>query len=237
MPISLSDYLEVKKSIFVSKRIFDTILDSDSLYFINFLRIKDTKIPELLKSYEKIQKFFREIGILLKASISNNDRFYREAYNRLNMSELQEICLGYSLKGTAGSGSGSHLKKVILSTAKEILNAGIEDSEIFQLVGLFEENIGPDRISDAIGRIIRTDLERYSRRILKELTKGKHLHRKKIKDGLLINPYNKKTLIFVNGFFKMYQNWELKMYHLNQFLQVGVLPPFPIYPEAGNCCP
>jgi hypothetical protein len=41
---------------------------------------------------------------------------------------------------------------------------------------------------------------------------------------------NTRIMRIVNGFFKMYQNRESKMYHLSQFLRVGVQPPFPICP-------
>ena len=197
MPISLSDYLMIDRCLLSSRGVFDTILDNDSRYFINFIRVRDAVTPELVDSYERIQLFFRNIGILLKASREQNDRFYREAWDRLNMHELEEICLGYSMNGTSGSGSGTVMKKIILSTAKDILDAGVDDPEIFQLVGLFEERIGPDRISDMIGRIIKSDLENYSIRIISE-TKG--LIAPDIpmtKRGLLLNPYNDKPLILL----------------------------------------
>ena len=197
MPISLSDYLGIDRNLLKSRGVFDTILDSDSRYFINFIRVRDTVTPELADSYEKIQQFFRNIGVLLKVSREQNDRFYREAWDRLNMHELEEICLGYSMNGTSGSGSGTVMKKIILSTAKDILDAGIDDPEIFQLVGLFEERVGPDRISDMIGRIIKSDLENYSLRILSEIIDRIESAIPMTESGLLLNPYNEKPLILL----------------------------------------
>lgn len=197
MPISLSDYLGIDRKILESKKVFNTILDSDSRYFINFVRVRDAITSELSGSYETLQRFFGEIGLILKASRNYNDRFYREAYLRLNMHELKEICLGYAMKGTAGSGSGKRLKTTILSTAKEILDAGIEDPEIFQLVGLFEEGIGPDRISDMVGRIIMNDLENYSLRILSEIKDLIKTDIQMTERGFLLNPYNGKPLIML----------------------------------------
>ncbi|WP_371377403.1 hypothetical protein [Sporomusa aerivorans] len=44
---------------------FDLLLDIDSNYFINIKRLKETKIPEFIDWYNKINEYFRQIGILL----------------------------------------------------------------------------------------------------------------------------------------------------------------------------
>ena len=198
MPISLSDYLNIDPNELKKRNVFDTILDSDSLFFINFMRLKDTETPELTDSYIHLQKFFDKIGVLLDSSPDKSHRFYKEAYNLFVMTEFEEICLGYSLKSTAGSGSGSKLKSIILNTAFDIIKAGNKHPEIFEIVGLFEENIGPDRISDMISRVIKEDLINYSKRIYLEIRPlVKNLHLYSFVDGLLINPYNSKSLILL----------------------------------------
>jgi hypothetical protein len=113
----------------------------------------------------------------------------------MDMSEFEEICLGYSRMGTSGAGSGHGLKLKILNTGKEIIKAGVKEPEIFELVGLFEDNIGPDRIGDFIGRTIKSDLIEYSKRIVSELD----FDRKKIsfKNELIYNEFNKKELILL----------------------------------------
>lgn len=60
---------------------------------------------------------------------------------------------------------GVGLRTDTLRTAKQIVDSGIKDPEIFELMGLFQEGIGADRISDMVGRIIVDDLLEYSRRI------------------------------------------------------------------------
>ena len=62
---------------------------------------------------------------------------------------------------------GKMLRNQILRTAKEIVDAGIKDPEFFELLGLFEEGIGPDRISDMVGRIIIDDLYKYTDRVFR----------------------------------------------------------------------
>ena len=83
MPISLSTYLNIDKAQLAELGCFDTILDSDSLFFINFLRLKDCSIPELKNSYSKIHELFRNLCILLDSSNNadaRNDIFYKNAY-------------------------------------------------------------------------------------------------------------------------------------------------------------
>ena len=40
------------------------------------------------------------------------------------------------------------LRAQIIKDSYEIIHSGSEQPEIFHLVGLFEENVGPDRLSD-----------------------------------------------------------------------------------------
>ena len=76
--------------------------------------------------------------------------------------------LGFS-SGTHGAGFGSMLRAQIIKDAYEIIHSGSEQPEIFHLVGLFEENVGPDRLSDMVARIIYSDIVAYSKRIYRTL--------------------------------------------------------------------
>ncbi|MXZ08990.1 MAG: hypothetical protein F4Y79_06035, partial [Gemmatimonadetes bacterium] len=198
MPQLFSEYIGVNSSLIVDNGVFDTVLDSDSRFFINFTRVKKAQTPELQDAYKRILKFFRKLGIIIQAAQHPGDSFYREANRRLNMSEFEELCLGYSFNTTAGRGSGPILKKIIISTAKEILTAGVQEPEIFELVGLFEEGIGPDRISDFIGRLIQDDLVAYSKRIIQDLQLSQSIsNRVEFVDDLVLNPYNRKPVILI----------------------------------------
>ena len=166
--------------------------------FVNFIRVRDSITPELNDAYNSISTLFTKVGTLLSVSQNEGDRFWREAYQLLKMTEFEEICLGYSKSGTSGSGSGKELKLKILRSGKEIIQAGVKEPEIFELVGLFEDDIGPDRISDFIARTISDYLKNYTLRILEEIGINPQ-NRKDINfhDGLIVNPYNKKILYFL----------------------------------------
>jgi hypothetical protein len=191
----LSEYLGVLQKDLYKEGCFDTILDMDSLMFINFNRVKGTKTKELKKAYKHILNLFHKIGVLLLSSTKENDIFWKKAFKLLEMSEFEEICLGYANSSTAGAGSGKDLKMKILTTAKQILDAGVKEPEIFELVGLFEDDIGPDRLSDFIARTISKYLEDFSKRILASLNINPQTKKYiEFSDGLIINPANHKRL-------------------------------------------
>lgn len=59
------------------------------------------------------------------------------------------------------------------------------------MVSLFEENIGPDRLSDMISTIIYPDIVEYTKRIQRELKLNKENYPDCMfrDDGLIVNPY------------------------------------------------
>ena len=192
MAKSLSEFLNVSSNKLYKEGCFDTILDMDSRLFINFTRLKDTKTPELKGAYNHILKLFKSIGKLLIVSTRENDLFWKRAYKLLVMSEFEEICLGYAISGTAGSGSGANLKTKILRAGKQILDAGVNEPEIFELVGLFEDNIGSDRLSDFIAHSIKFYLEKFTKRVLQDLNIDQQTRKNLLfYDGLIINSFNR----------------------------------------------
>src|SRR5687767_11971760 len=196
MPISISSHIGVDAKTFAKTGAFDAILDIDSKFFIDPHLLKDNKIPELSSSYSKVTKRFEEILHLLSASKKEGDSFWRETLRRFKFPELRGLCIGYSSKSTLGSGMGEMLRIQILRTAKEIVDAGIKSPEFFELLGLFEEGIGPDRISDMIGRIIIDDLYQYTDHIFKEL-KIKTTPIKNTLYSSVVNPFSRYPIILL----------------------------------------
>lgn len=169
MPISISEEFSIDQVTFEKTGALDAILDIDSRFFIDPHLLRKTKIPELKGSYQKVHAHFAKILKLMLVSKDSGDRFWREADKLFQFPELPGICLGYSSKGVTGSGMGKELRARLLKTTKEVIDAGIRDPEIFEIVGLLEENIGCDRISDMIGRIIYPDLMAYTHRVFSSL--------------------------------------------------------------------
>lgn len=177
--------------------VFDSLLDEDSNYFINIKRLKSTEVPEFADSYNKINEFFRGIGILLKTSKDNQDKIYRTAINKFDFSEVNGINLGFS-KGTRGAGFGKKLREQIIKDASDIIKSGSEQPEIFHLTSLFEENVGPDRLSDMLARLIYSDIVLYTKHVYEKvgINKGNYPDIQ-FCDGLAVNPYKGCELLLL----------------------------------------
>jgi hypothetical protein len=191
MPKSVTQLLKINKKAFTATGALDTILDVDTRLFIDPLLLRDTEIPELRGSARRVEDRFANILRLLRHSQERRDVWARRAEKLMIFPEVKGVCIGYSAKGTSGSGMGSSLRRRLLADAKEIIRVGIEEPDIFELAGLFEEDIGPDRIRDMVVGIIKVDLIAYTKRVFVELgvvLKGR---------SIPINPYNNHPIILV----------------------------------------
>jgi hypothetical protein len=165
----LSDAFGVSHEAFVGEGAFDAFVGIDSRFHVDPHLISSSSVPELADAYETFTSHFADIIRLLDASTAPGDRFYREAVKRLVFHELPGVALGYSRGSIAGSGIGVGLAKNIAATAAEIVAAGIRDPAIFELIGLLEEGIGADRVSDMTLSIIRPHVFNFSERVTRNL--------------------------------------------------------------------
>jgi hypothetical protein len=196
MAVFVSDELRLGSQL-EELKVFDSLMDEDSNFFINIKRLKDTEVPEFKNSYAKINDYFRDLGILLKASKNPQDKFYKTAIKKFDFSEVRGINLGFS-KGTRGAGFGTKLSNQIIKDASEIIKSGSEQPEIFHLTSLFEENVGPDRLSDMIATLIYDDIVKYTKRVYIELGINKDNYPEySFEAGLLINPYKGCELLLL----------------------------------------
>lgn len=176
--------------------VFDALIDGDSKFFINLKLLQSTTVPEFVGAYDKINDYFRKIGLLLQ-NATIGDRLYKRAFELFNFPEVNGINLGFS-SGNHGAGFGKELRLQIIKDAYKIIHGGSTQPEIFHLVGLFEDNVGPDRISDMIARLVFPNIIEYTKRIYKELliTPEKYPHHR-FKNGIVMNPYKRNTDILL----------------------------------------
>lgn len=194
----LSAYLKIGYAL-EEHGVFDPILDEDSHFFINLQRLKKTTVPEFLKSYKKIHEYFRRIIKLLDKAkqATKTDTFYRQALNLFNFSEVNGICLGYA-KGISGAGFGDRLANQVMTTAYDIVKAGVTDPEFFELLPLFQDNIGADRLSDMIATLVLDDIMAYTKRINIELGIVQEKYNTlAFNDVFLVNPYKQNNVLLV----------------------------------------
>ncbi len=165
----LSDHLGVNAEDLDRLGVFNSVIGVDTKLFIDPNLLESTDIPEFLNAKEKVQTYFQNILVLIQASKEKGDRAWREAWKRLIFRELKGSAIGYGNNNDNGSGIGPFLALKLLSSAKEIIEMGIKDPAIFELLGLFEEDFGADRLSDMTIRIIRSNIYNYTQRVSKEL--------------------------------------------------------------------
>lgn len=168
MPRKISTLLNVASKELSEKGVFDGFVDIDSRLHIDPSLLKSSDIPEFGKAREQFDTYFKEVLQIVKLA-KTGDRLWREAHKRLIFKEKGNTALGYSKNGTHGSAIGPKLAEKILFTTKQIVNAGIDDPIIFELVGVFEEGIGADRISDMTIDILYDCFLNFTQRVSSEL--------------------------------------------------------------------
>jgi hypothetical protein len=192
-PINFSTAFGLRNNRAASIGVVDVILNADTNLFIDPLLLEDSRHQEIsLSAYLRYREHFTSIIKLLNASQREEDVAWRNARRLFQFHEISWTCLGYG-SSIRGSGFGSELISLTLGTAKEIVDLGINDVDLFMVLALFEEGIGPDRISDMTTNIILPDLISFNERIIRELelTPTKYTLRGE-ECSLLSNPCSKE---------------------------------------------
>lgn len=169
MPRRISTLLNVTSKALENNGVFDGFIDIDSNLHVDPALLRALEISEFKSAHSDFEKYYNEVLALISGSKKFDDRLWREAHKRLQCKEIANTALGYSIKSTSGSAIGPVLALNILKTVSEIVAAGIKDPVIFELVGIFEEKIGADRISDMTIFILLPHFASFTERVCKEL--------------------------------------------------------------------
>jgi hypothetical protein len=196
MAQSVSEVFAVSKKLLTKEGALDCFVDIDSRFYIDPYLLRSVSTPELASSYNRLRTHFEKVISLLVATKQTGDRFWREANRLLTFKELPYVGLGYSKTDTQGSAIGRRLAQELVETAKEIVDAGVRDPVIFELVGLFEDGIGADRISDMVARVILQDLLRFTNRITTKLKITRTTEVEYNTTKFLV-PYHRRPILFV----------------------------------------
>lgn len=200
MSQSLADFYGVPSDKFEATGALDPILDVDTRLFIDPALLRITTIPELLDSYTSVTTYFTDVVKIVGQITKIQDRLWRQADKLLTFPEIGGLSIGYASKGTSGSGMGPSLRGHLLETVIEIVRAGVNDPALFELVGIFEDGIGPDRISDMLAKIIAQDLIKFTQRVCSDCGIPMHEYRISslgLEEDLPVNPLTKLPLILV----------------------------------------
>ena len=155
-PVLFSKHFEIDPVLLDTQGFIDPILNADTKLFIDPLLLEASSNPVVnKKAFNILKGRFQEVISLVDASKTTADVAWRSAAKRLDLSETSETCLGYGSASISGSSRPDSLKQKILTTAKEIITLGEHNPQIISLMGLLEEGVGPDTISDMTTNFIQ----------------------------------------------------------------------------------
>lgn len=158
-PILFSAYFGVPPKTIADAGLIDPFLDVDVPLFIDpVLLEKSSNTTIATSAVDRFRRHFQVLVRMLTISTAENDAAWKGARRQLDLSEPPENGLGYGGSGRSGSSRPHDIREAILRTSKEIITLGAKDPEMISLMGFFEEDVGPDTISDLTTTVIMDDL-------------------------------------------------------------------------------
>jgi len=158
-PTLFSKYFRISADVLERAGLIHPFMDVDTPLFIDPVLLEKSSNPRInTQAIQNFRAHFRSFVRLLAISRQNNDAAWKGARRQLDLRELPENGLGYGSSGRSGSSRPEHIRQAILRTSKEIIELGADDPEMISLMGFFEEDVGPDTISDFTTRVIMEDL-------------------------------------------------------------------------------
>lgn len=150
--------------------VLNPTLNVDTRLFIDPLLLESSQHPEIADGARSTyEKHFTNVIKFLSKTTGTSDVAWRSAQRLMSFPEIKWTCLGYGAESVSGSGSGVDLTGQFMETAQQIVALGVDDPDLFVAMALFEEGVGPDRISDMTTNVILGDLLRFNARVLAEL--------------------------------------------------------------------
>lgn len=169
-PVRFSAQFQLSEADLAKQGVLNPTLNVDTKLFIDPFLISSSAHSEISKTGRRTyEQHFRQVIALLKGSRQRDDVAWRNARRLMQFPEVKWTCLGYGAQSVSGSGSGAFTTDAVMQTAREIVELGVNDPDLFVAMGLFEDGIGPDRISDMATNVILSDLLTFNERILKKL--------------------------------------------------------------------
>ena len=169
-PRTLAEWLGLSPEAFAKLGVLNPTVAIDTRLFIDPLLLSSSNHEEMSGDADtQYREHFERVITLLLASKERNDVAWRSARNLLTFHEIKGTCLGYGAGTIQGSGFGSLLTERALEVGKQIADLGVRDPDLFQAMALFEDDIGPDRLSDMATTVIKKALAKFNKRILGEI--------------------------------------------------------------------
>lgn len=197
---SFCDCYGIDPTIFDASGALDPVLGVDTRLFIDPSLLRQTETPELQSSYQRVVDHFSDVLLVVGSIGTQDDVFWRKADRLLTFPEVHGLCIGYATSAKGGSGMGPKIRAHLLKTIHQIVQAGVKDPALFEIVGAFEDNVGPDRISDMAAKIILADLVSFTQRVCSDLgipMSPQFLVKGQAPEDMPVNPVTGDAIILV----------------------------------------
>lgn len=197
-PVSISTEFGISEETLKEFDVVNVMLTTDTLLFIDPMLLVHSKHPEIHDgATQEYSTRFETIIRLLAGSTAKGDVAWRSAAKLFKFSEVSWTCLGYG-SSTRGSGFGKELSASTIDTAAQIVALGVRETDLFMAMALFEEGIGPDRISDMTTNIILKSLLAFTDRINSSLKlPTKVFICGNVARTMIVNPHSGNPLLLV----------------------------------------
>ncbi len=143
---------------------FDPHLSVDTRLFIDPLLLLDAG-GRWKAAHEKLIDYFVTCYELVAKGGSPQSPPAKAVIRLLTFPEPSEFRLGYTSLGTKGAGSGRGYAKAIRDGIAVAIAKGLERPEHIEEIGILNEGIGADRISDIVANVLKDEFAEYTREI------------------------------------------------------------------------
>jgi hypothetical protein len=162
----INEHFQIDQDTFEKTGCFNAVIGVDRPFFLDPTLLEETTIPEFRDAKANLDQFFSNVLTLIA---TNHVRGIVQARRLMTLREIRGVGIGYGARTDDGSAIGKRLAERLVTSAQQLLQMGFNDPAIFHLMGLFEEDFGPDRISDAMINILQDSIYAYTARVAGEL--------------------------------------------------------------------
>lgn len=158
-PVSFAEHFSLDPKVLESLGILNPVLNVDTKLFIDPVLLGRSRHEEIAaRAVARFRSYFEDVIKLLAVAKLRGDVPWRAARSRLTFPEIAYTCLGYGASTIHGRAFGEQLSGHLIDTAKEIVDLGVADPDLFLLLPLLEDGVGPDLISDLTTNVISGNL-------------------------------------------------------------------------------
>jgi hypothetical protein len=147
---------------------FDPLLFADSRIHPDPFRIYADEGTAWAGAHEELLDFFEMVLRLIEESRGDTSSLpWRCACRLLMFPEPEEFCMGYSQGSVDGSGTSTKLQATMLDGASKAADLHILRPEHMELLVLFGDGVGADRIGDIVCNVLKGRFIKYTQEVVR----------------------------------------------------------------------